>query len=200
MKYCSECGGKARLRRIRSDPRRRFVCTSCGLTHYQNPKIIVCCLAYRNGKLLVCRRAHDPGRGKWTVPSGFLEVGETLQEAAARETFEEARVRVGVRSLALHSLIDLVEIGQVAIAFRTRLSPRQMPRPGPECLEVAFMSESDIATFDIAWRDALHDQPERFFRELRTGHFTVQLSKMRAPAPLNTVPMARPRRRRRPRR
>jgi len=180
MKYCSECGGEARPRRAPSDARLRFVCTSCGVTHYQNPKIIVCCLAYRDGKLLVCRRAHEPGRGKWTVPCGFLEVGETLQEAAARETLEEAKVRVAARSLELHSLIDLVEIGQVAIAFRARLSRRQIPRPGPECLEVAFMSESDIETIDIAWRDALHDQPERFFRELRTGHFTVQVSQMRA--------------------
>jgi ADP-ribose pyrophosphatase YjhB (NUDIX family) len=176
MKFCSTCGSKVRLKKVDSDERLRYVCTTCGVVHYVNPKIIVSCLVYWRKKLLVCRRASEPARGQWTVPSGFLEVGETLQEAAVRETFEETRVSVPSESLELYTVISMPALQQVVISFRARLRKKQTPHPGPESLEASFLSEDEMKSVDIAWRESLPDQPTRFWRELRSGHFTIKLA------------------------
>ena len=68
----------------------RAVCTACGAVHYENPRIVVGCVPEWQGQVLLCQRAIEPRRGYWTVPAGFMENGETMQQAAARECHEEA--------------------------------------------------------------------------------------------------------------
>ncbi len=72
----------------------RHVCPACGHIQYQNPRLIVGCIAEWSGKILLCRRAIEPRRGYWTLPAGFMENGETTAQAATRETFEEAGASV----------------------------------------------------------------------------------------------------------
>ena len=84
MKFCSECGAKVAATFDSSDQKERLVCSGCGTVHYENPKILVVCAASWEGRLLFCRRAHEPGRGLWMLPGGFMENGETLQQAAVR--------------------------------------------------------------------------------------------------------------------
>ncbi|MFN3920459.1 MAG: NUDIX domain-containing protein, partial [Methylohalobius sp.] len=76
------------------EDRERFVCEACGTIHYLNPKIIAGCLPLWQGKILLCRRAIEPRYGLWTLPAGFMELGESLEEAAIRETWEEAGAKV----------------------------------------------------------------------------------------------------------
>src|SRR5271155_1410266 len=122
MNYCSKCGSPVAHRRTAQEPCERYVCSACGTTHYENPRIIVCCTVSWNGKGLMCRRSQEPALGKWTVPSGYLECGETLEEGAARETFEETGVMVDPERLELHGVINMVEIHQVAVGFRVELA------------------------------------------------------------------------------
>jgi ADP-ribose pyrophosphatase YjhB (NUDIX family) len=144
------------------------------MTHYQNPRIIVSCAVCWRDQILMCRRSQEPARGQWTVPSGFLECGETLEEGAARETFEETGVVIDPGSVNLYSIVNLAAIEQVLISFRVMCATRPIVRPGPECLEAAFMSESQIPSEMFAWRTVMGNRPRRFFDEVRSGQFTIQ--------------------------
>ena len=86
MKYCSRCGADVERKVPGEDNRQRWVCTRCDTVHYQNPIIVVGCIAEKDGKILLCKRAIEPRHGYWTVPAGFMELGESLAEGAARET------------------------------------------------------------------------------------------------------------------
>jgi ADP-ribose pyrophosphatase YjhB (NUDIX family) len=175
MKFCGFCGGETAPRQNEQDKRYRLVCGRCGAVHYQNPQIIVCCAVCLGDKVLMCRRALEPGLGLWAVPSGFLEVGESLEQGAVRETFEETGFVVNPESLDLCSVVNMTSIEQVAIMFRVILDAMPILTPGPECVEVAFMAAHEIPPDQFAWRSTMGDGPERFYRELRTGAFTIQL-------------------------
>ncbi|HUF20007.1 MAG TPA: NUDIX hydrolase, partial [Burkholderiales bacterium] len=109
MKYCSRCGATVALKIPAGDSRTRWTCDTCGTIHYQNPRIVVGCVPEQDGRILLCRRAIAPRVGFWTVPAGFMELGETLAEGAARETLEEAcaEVRIG----HLFASVDVIEAG-----------------------------------------------------------------------------------------
>ena len=99
MKFCSECGNKTQQEIPDLDDRLRDVCTVCGVIHYQNPKVIVGALPTWKGKVLLCRRAIEPRYGKWTLPAGFMENGETTEQGARRETMEESGASLAQMSL-----------------------------------------------------------------------------------------------------
>jgi ADP-ribose pyrophosphatase YjhB (NUDIX family) len=143
--------------------------------HYENPRIIVCCIVCWRDRLLLCRRAFEPGKNKWMVPGGFLECGETLEAGAAREAFEETGITIDPNDLALYSVVNMTAIEQVLISFRITLPSEPALRPGPECLEAAFMSEGEVREIEFAWRASMGDGLARFFNELRSGNFTIQL-------------------------
>ncbi|ANO50797.1 NUDIX hydrolase [Woeseia oceani] len=148
MKYCSSCGATVTRKTPDGDNRQRWVCESCSTIHYQNPRIVVGCVPARDGKILLCRRAIEPRRGYWTVPAGFMELGETVAEGAARETLEEAcaEVRIG----HLFASVDVAEAGQVHMFFTAELIGGY--GVGQESLEVALFSEAEIPWDDIAFR------------------------------------------------
>lgn len=175
MKYCSSCGAPVIRRLVAADGRERLVCTSCATTHYENPRVIVGCVACWRDTILLCRRGQDPAVGKWMIPSGFLECGETLEEGAARETLEETGVKINPADLELYTVANMTAIDQIAVSFRIQLTDLPIVRPGPECLEAAFVAESEIPLASLAWHDAMGSRPRRFFSELRSGAFTVQL-------------------------
>lgn len=130
------------------DDRERAVCAACGFIDYRNPKIVVGSVAEWKGKILLCRRAIDPRKGYWTLPAGYLELGETAEEGALREAWEEARVRLELdRLLAVYSV---PRISQVQLMFRARLKKDEIA-PGPESAEVALFSWDDMPWADIAF-------------------------------------------------
>ena len=175
MKFCGTCGGEVMQARDEQDGHSRLVCGRCGTIHYQNPRIIVCCAACLGDKVLMCRRALEPGRGLWAVPSGFLEVGESLEQGAVRETWEETGLVVDPEHLQLCSIVNMTSIEQVAIMFRVHLDAMPILTPGLECLDVAFLAANEIPADQFAWRSTMGDGPERFYRELQSGNFTIQL-------------------------
>lgn len=176
MKYCGECGNTISRRWLVSEGRERLVCDACGAVHYQNPRVIVCSAVHWGDRLLMCRRAHEPAKGQWSVPSGFLECGETLEEATARETFEETGVVIDPSRLELYAVTNMTAIEQVAIVFRVEITAEPTLRAGAECLEVAFLSEEDTLTRSVAWRDTFASEGPRFFAEMRSREFTIQLA------------------------
>ena len=97
MKYCSECGSAVVLRVPEGEHLPRHVCPACHTVHYQNPKIVVGCVPVDDtGRILICKRAIEPRYGFWTIPAGFMENNESLEQGAARECYEEALAEVEI--------------------------------------------------------------------------------------------------------
>ncbi len=113
MKFCSQCGKNIIFKIPDDDNRPRFVCEYCETIHYQNPKIVAGCIPVWEDKILLCRRAIEPQHGLWTLPAGFMENDETVQQAAERETLEEANARVELQEL--YSLFNLPHVSQVTV-------------------------------------------------------------------------------------
>ncbi|PZP38913.1 MAG: NUDIX hydrolase, partial [Azospirillum brasilense] len=111
-----------RFERIRheGDEHDRLTCADCGFIAYENPKIVVGAVVALDGdSVLLCRRAIEPRRGFWTIPAGYMELGETAAEGAAREAWEEARARIALEGIL--AVYSIARIGQVQILFRARL-------------------------------------------------------------------------------
>ena len=151
MKYCSSCGELVARKTPDGDTYERWVCGACGTIHYQNPKVVVGCVPAKDGKVLLCKRAIEPRYGFWTVPAGFMEIGETISEGAARETMEEACAEVEIGHL--FASVDVVQAGQLHLFFTADLVSDFSA--GAESLDVAMFSEDEIPWDDIAFRSGV---------------------------------------------
>lgn len=133
------------------DDLERSVCRHCGFIDYQNPKIVVGSVATWEDKILLCKRAIEPRLGFWTLPAGYMELGESVEEGAKREAWEEARARLEIdRILAIYSI---PRISQVQIMFRAVLTSPDIAA-GPESQDVALYSWEDIPWGDLAFPSA----------------------------------------------
>ena len=148
MNFCNKCGARVEFRVPPGDHRSRYICDACGTIHYQNPLLVVGCVPEHDGRILLCRRAIEPRRGYWTVPAGFMENGETLQQAAARESMEEALADVAIGSLL--SVVHVLHAEQVHVFFRATLRTPSFS-PGPESLEVELVRPEDIPWSELAF-------------------------------------------------
>ncbi len=144
----------------------RAVCTSCGTVHYENPRVVVGCVPEWKGQILLCRRAIEPRRGYWTAPAGFLEIGESMHTAAARETAEEALAKVEIGSLL--SIVNVLHAAQVHVMFRARLLSADHGA-GVESLETGLFAEEAIPWADIAFA-SIRFALERYFLDRREQH------------------------------
>ena len=136
------------------DDRERLVCPDCGHIAYENPKIVVGSVVSWGGNLLLCRRAIEPRRGFWTLPAGYLELGETVEEGAMREAWEEARARIELEGIL--GIYSISRIGQVQILFRARFTDDPSTTApsfaaGPESLEVGLFPWEGIPWQEIAF-------------------------------------------------
>ncbi len=147
MKYCSGCGQPVSRQTPDGDTHERWVCDACKTIHYQNPLIVVGCVPERDGKILLCKRAIEPRYRYWTMPAGFMELGESLAQGAARETLEEACAEVEIGHM--FATVDVVDAGQVHVFFTAKLLGGF--DVGDESLEVRLFSENEVPWQDIAF-------------------------------------------------
>lgn len=169
MNFCSHCGKPVTLRIPEGDSRLRYVCDHCQTIHYQNPNIVAGCLVTSGSKVLLCRRAIEPRLGYWTLPAGFMENGETVEQAARRETIEEANACV--QQLDLYSMIDVPHINQVHVFYRGELDGEAYSA-GVESLEVQLFDEADIPWEELAFM-TVRRTLECFFADRREQHYPV---------------------------
>ena len=166
MKFCSTCGAFVTRRTPEGDNRERYVCDACQTIHYQNPKIVAGCIPEWQGHILLCKRAIEPRYGLWTLPAGFMENGETTEQAAMRETWEEARARVEITSL--YSVFSIPHISQVYMLFRGELINGTY-EPGPESLECALFDEQDIPWEKLAF-PVVKETLRHYYRDKNAGN------------------------------
>jgi ADP-ribose pyrophosphatase YjhB (NUDIX family) len=159
------------------DNRPRAVCTACGSIHYENPRLVVGCVPEWQGRILLCRRAIEPRRGFWTTPAGFMENGETLQAAAARESLEEAQTRVQIGSLL--AITHVLHAAQVHVNFRARMLDADFGA-GIESLQVALYDEADIPWEQIAF-PSIEFALRCFFEDRSRGQESLHFSDINRP-------------------
>ncbi|MBE3577462.1 MAG: NUDIX hydrolase [Limnochordales bacterium] len=156
-RYCPRCAAPLSPGRPPGDRRDRLLCRACGYVYYHNPNVAVGAIPFLDGRIVLVRRAIEPGYGLWTFPGGYVEIDESVEEAAVRETREEtgAEIRLerllNVYSFPVSQVVLLVYVAQVLGG---------VIRPGEECLEVATFAPVEIPWRSLAFRSteqALHD-------------------------------------------
>lgn len=129
------------------DDHERRVCDDCGFIDYVNPKIVTGAVVTQDSKLLLCKRAIEPRKNFWTLPAGFMEEGESVEDGARREAMEEANADIRIdRLLAVYSV---PRISQVQIMYSAKLLSKIAP--GPESLEVGLFAWKDIPWSELAF-------------------------------------------------
>jgi ADP-ribose pyrophosphatase YjhB (NUDIX family) len=157
FRFCPQCGQKVILKFIKVGEPQRHFCESCEKIHFLSPKLAAGVIVLYDGKLVLSRRDIDPGQGLWTYPGGFVEVGETVEQAAIREAKEEIHADVQLEGLL--GVYSYPGIGVAVVIFRG-LSIGEKPRCGDEVQEVAFFSPHEIPWEKLAFSsvsDALKD-------------------------------------------
>ncbi|MCA9471612.1 MAG: NUDIX hydrolase [Nitrospira sp.] len=178
MHYCSLCGTKVERKIPPGEDRLRAVCPSCDTIHYQNPKIVAGCIPEWEGQILICRRAIEPRVGFWTFPAGFMEMGESTEEAAARETMEEAQA--DVRITALYAVYTLRHVDQVYTIYRGTLRRHEFG-VGDESLEVKLVDPDCIPWDELAF-PVIREALTHYVNDLRQHCFGVHFGSI---APMN---------------
>lgn len=147
--YCSQCGAPTGFQTPPGDSRPRHICSRCQHIHYENPRLVVGCIAEFDNRILLCRRAIEPRRNYWTLPGGFMENSETTSQGALRETLEEAGATVIID--APFAMVNIAHINQVHLFYRGRLETPNYTA-GEESLEVRLVALPDIPWEELAFR------------------------------------------------
>jgi ADP-ribose pyrophosphatase YjhB (NUDIX family) len=154
------------------DTRQRAVCPACQTIHYENPLNVVGTVPFwgqHGEKVLLCKRNIEPRKGFWTLPAGFMELGESTAEGAARETDEEAGA--DIQLLGLFTVMNVCRVGQVHLYYRARLLSDRFS-PGHETMEARLFEEQDIPWDDLAFR-TVRATLEAYFADRRRGSFGI---------------------------
>jgi ADP-ribose pyrophosphatase YjhB (NUDIX family) len=169
IKHCRVCGTAVDHIVPADDNRTRAVCPACGEVHYENPLNVVGTVPVWGDQVLLCRRNIEPRYGLWTLPAGFMELGETTAQGAARETDEEAGAEFDMG--ALFTVLNVVRVGQVHLFYLATLRSPNFA-PGPETIEARLFREHELPWDELAFR-TVRETLLRFFDDRRKGQFGV---------------------------
>lgn len=169
IKHCKACGAETRYAIPADDNRERATCSVCGTIHYENPLNVVGTVPVWGDQVLLCRRNIEPRHGYWTLPAGFMELGETLAQGAVRETDEEAGARIELQGL--YTVLNVVRVGQVHFFYRARLLDTDFA-PGPESIEARLFTEEELPWEELAFR-TVKETLLRYFEDRRRGQFEL---------------------------
>lgn len=177
IKFCTACGSPTHQIIPKDDDHMRAVCTSCSEIHYSNPKVVVGCIPEYKGKLLLAKRNIEPRKGKWTLPAGFLENGESVQDGALRETLEETQATA--RIIDPYRLFNIVFVDQIYLMFRAEMTSGTFG-PTTESIEVGLFDESEIPWDEIAF-EVIKQTLQHYFEDQKRGTFPFKVLDLQLP-------------------
>jgi ADP-ribose pyrophosphatase YjhB (NUDIX family) len=175
MNFCSHCAAPLSKKIPPGDNLPRFVCDACQAIFYHNPKVVAGCIPEWNGSILLCRRAIEPQIGLWTLPAGFMELGESTEAAAQRETFEETNAEVDLHTL--YAVFSLPHISQIYMIFRGQLRSLDFG-PTTESLEVRLFEPAHIPWEQLAF-PVVHETLTRYQRDREHGTFALHVGTLK---------------------
>jgi ADP-ribose pyrophosphatase YjhB (NUDIX family) len=169
IKHCRACGGEVQYRVPADDNRDRAICTVCETIHYENPINVVGTVPVWGEQVLLCKRNIEPRYGLWTLPAGFLELGETTAQGALRETDEEAGAQIDLGPL--FTMLNVVRAGQLHLFYLATMRNAALA-PGPETIEARLFHEHEVPWEQIAFR-TVRETLKHFFDDRRRGRFEL---------------------------
>ena len=167
MSFCPKCGGGLMPRILKEGEPPRLVCVQCSFVFYLNPKVAAAAIFSHAGGILLVRRAIEPGVGLWVFPGGFVDLGETVQAAAIRETVEETGLKVGVTGIL--DVYSHPKGGVVVVVYAADVLGGSV-KAGSECQEARSFAPEGLPWDELAFdstRSALRDYVRRFFPRVR---------------------------------
>ncbi len=171
MNFCIICGHETTEKIPLGDHQIRRVCVQCGNIHYENPKVICGALALWEDKVLLCRRAIEPRYGLWTLPAGYMELFETMEQGAARETREEAEAEIHIEQL--YCIYNIPRIGQVYVLFKANLIDGTFGA-GEESIECRLFDEHEIPWTELAF-PSVERTLRHYFEDRKNNSFITHL-------------------------
>ena len=177
MNYCSNCGHVLKHEIPKGDNRKRYCCSNCDAIHYQNPNLVVGTLPFKGDRVLLCKRAIDPRYGLWTLPAGFLENGETIQEGAFRETLEETDTKVKIKSL--YAIFNIPQISQIYMLYLAEVLDSNF-KPTTESLEVQLFKETEIPWDSLAFPFVV-SVLKHFYMDRKDGNYFLKTETIKRP-------------------
>jgi len=176
LRYCGECGGPLLPHVVAGEPRNHLFCQRCNAPRYDYPMIVVTTFVAHGDKLLWVQRGLQPQLGKWAIPGGFLENGETLAEGAARELREEAGVCLQPEQLQLYMTGTITFINQIYVGFRARVEEATCD-PGVESQACGFFARDECPWQEVAYPQ-VNDSILQAYDDLDSGDFDVWQAEM----------------------
>lgn len=164
-KYCPRCGGKLSKKHLKKGEPERLVCSACEFVYFLDPKVAACVITEIDHRIVLVKRAIPPQRGKWVIPGGFVDLGETVPAAAIRETWEEVRLKVELNALV--GVYSYPGKPVVVIIYAAKVIGGTL-QAADEALEAGLFTPADIPWEQLAFsstRDALHDYFEIHYPE-----------------------------------
>jgi len=171
MNFCIICGHETTEKTPLGDHQIRRVCVQCGNIHYENPKVICGALALWEDKVLLCRRAIEPRYGLWTLPAGYMELFETMEQGAARETREEAEAEIHIEQL--YCMYNIPRIGQIYVLFKANLIDGTFGA-GEESIECRLFDENEIPWTELAF-PSVERTLRHYFEDRKNNSFITHL-------------------------
>lgn len=171
IKFCTACGSPTLMKIPPEDDHVRAVCSGCGQVHYSNPKMVVGCIPEWQGKILLCKRNIEPRLGKWTLPAGYLESGESVQSGAVRETKEEAMADVAI--IEPYRLFNITFVDQIYFMFRAAMTSDKFGIT-TESSDVRLFDEPEIPWGEIAF-DVIRQTLDHYFIDRKKGDFPFRI-------------------------
>lgn len=176
MKFCSHCGHSLEKIQLPEKTNSVICCSACKRQFQQHPKLLVAAFVHCGDKLLWMRRALPPQKGFWAIPAGFMEQGETLAQAAARELFEETGVVIAAEKMQLYMMGTISFISEVYIAFHAEVDT-EFCQTCEESLDVAFFSREQLPWDQVAYPQA-NNSINQAYDDIAAGKFEVYHAEM----------------------
>jgi ADP-ribose pyrophosphatase YjhB (NUDIX family) len=167
FRFCPRCSGALVSRALKKSEPSRLVCEACGFVFYLDPKVAACAICMLDGGIVLLRRSIEPGAGKWVFPGGFVDRGESVADAAVRETMEEVNLKV-----TLTGILDVYSFSGsqvVVVVYAAEVVGGDL-FACDECDEVKVFAPEDVPWHELAFdstRAALRDYVRRFFPRVR---------------------------------
>ncbi len=150
VKFCPMCGGALEPRIVAPDHKENKVCTKCGFVYFMAPKLVAGCIIADGNRTLLLRRGLEPSQGKWTYPGGFVDLGETPEKCALRETMEEVGMTVCDPEL-LGIYGDRNEPPSILVVTYVAKPGPEAPVVTPEATEVRYFDVDKLPWHDLAF-------------------------------------------------